>query len=498
MLFNSVSYVIFLPVCAGIYYVVPYKMRNLFLLAASYYFYMCWMPQYALLIGFSTVVTWLAGYWMDQIQNPAVRRGILGINIACNLGILFLFKYYNFFTDVLERICNGAVQFEKSSLLLPVGISFYTFQALGYSIDVYKTDAGGGIRHEKNFLNYALFVSFFPQLVAGPIERSRNLLKQFHSKHEFSIANTVAGLRILLTGMYKKVVIADMAALTVDQVFQTYTDCSGLTLLLGMFLFAVQIYGDFSGYSDVARGSALIFGFRLMENFKAPYLSVSIKEFWGRWHISLSSWLKDYIYIPLGGSKRGRLCKYRNLIIVFLISGIWHGAAYTYILWGLLHGMCRVAEECMQANAKRGKKQAESRLGTCVKTVLVFGIVTLLWTYFRSDRVAQGNWIITHCLKDISLPKLIEEYCGILGKILPPVPGLGKLYTWIVFLSILLLAGCDWCYQYRGKAVPQLLADLPFLGRWLCYYGMIILIMFSFVMTTNAYGQAGAFLYFQF
>lgn len=333
MLFNSVQFVLFLPVCVMIYYILPGKIRNRYLLLISYFFYMCWNPKYILLLFFSTIVTWLCGFGVETAQNETLRKAALAGTVLANLLILFIFKYYNFFWDLITALLNRmniTVAVRHSTLLLPVGISFYIFQALGYSIDVYRKD----IKHERNLFDYALFVSFFPQLVAGPIERSKNLLPQFKTVHCFNIDKTVDAMRLILWGMFKKIVVADMAALYVDAVFTGIQDCSGLTVLAAIFLFTMQIYGDFAGYSDVARGTAMIFGFDLMKNFSAPYFSSSVKEFWQRWHISLSTWLRDYIYVPLGGNRKGFVRKCINIFIVFSVSGLWHGANMTFCLWG--------------------------------------------------------------------------------------------------------------------------------------------------------------------
>lgn len=361
-----------------------------------------------------------------------------------------------------------------------------------------KEKLGGGVKHERNFLNYALFVSFFPQLVAGPIERSRNLIPQFREKHKFSIDNTVDGLRVILIGLYKKIVIADMLALAVDKIFSAYMELSGLSLLCGVFMFTIQIYCDFSGYSDVARGSAKLFGFRLMENFHAPYMSASIKEFWSRWHISLSTWLKDYIYIPLGGSRVNKFRKSINLIIVFLISGIWHGANYTYIFWGLLHGGLRAIEEIFHNIIDCTHHFRRSKILHVFKVCSTFIIVMICWTYFRAENLTQGNWFILHFFEDPDANLFFKEYISIVKTVMPDIYNIWKIYTGIIGGSIIFLALCDWCYKYKQKSISQQLAGFPCPVRWICYYSMIILIMFSFIMTTNKYGQAGAFLYFQF
>ena len=299
MLFNSVTYVIFLPACVALYFVMLDKLKNVFLLAASYFFYMCWEPKYIALIFFSTVVTWGAGYLIEMADTENKRKLCLAVSIILNLSVLFLFKYYNFFAGIRESVIPG-FNINRSSFLLPVGISFYTFQALGYAIDVYRGEENGGIKHERNFISYALLVSYFPQLVAGPIERSANLLPQIKTKQKFSVDNAVVGLRIILVGMFKKVVIADMIAMYVDQVYYNLDTFGAITTISAVFLFSIQIYCDFGGYSDIARGSAKIFGIDLMSNFNAPYFAKSIKDFWNRWHISLSTWFRDYLYFPLG------------------------------------------------------------------------------------------------------------------------------------------------------------------------------------------------------
>lgn len=299
MVFNSIHYLIFFPIVVFGYFIIPDKFKKLFLLVASYYFYMCWIPQYVLLMIFSTVSTYFTGFLINQTTSIRHRKYALTINIIVNLGILFVFKYFNFFSSSIQSTLAGLdIQITgfQSSLLLPVGISFYTFQALGYSIDVYREN----IKHEKSFINYALFVTFFPQLVAGPIERAKDLLPQLSKKYRFEYGRTVTGLRLMLIGMFKKVAVADVVAIYVNQVFNNVNQYNGIVLLVAIFLFSIQIYCDFSGYSDIAVGSAKVLGIDLMENFKTPYLSTSLSGFWKRWHISLTTWFRDYVYIPLG------------------------------------------------------------------------------------------------------------------------------------------------------------------------------------------------------
>lgn len=501
MLFNSVQYIFFLPLCAILYFLVPQRWRNLFLLMASYYFYMCWMPQYALLMAASTLTTWLCGFFVDRAKRGPMRKAALALNIGVNLGILFLFKYYNFFISLVTRsmaVLGIAVSFPASSLLLPVGISFYTFQALGYSIDVYR----GDICHERSLINYAAFVSFFPQLVAGPIERSGKLLPQFRETHRFDPAQATQGLRLVLLGMFKKVAIADMAALYVDAVFDDlYQICGGLTVAMAVFLFTIQIYCDFSGYSDVARGSAQIFGFQLMENFDAPYFSTSITEFWSRWHISLSTWFRDYLYIPLGGNRRGFARKLTNLMLVFLASGLWHGAALSFVVWGALHGFYRVAEEAW----RKCVKPLEFRYSWCVKiqtvvkTAWCFVLVSLAWIFFRADSVLSGVMIVKQILQGGGgLTRLIDNSYCLIGAFMPDYSTLRWAYVFVLFFAVCLVLFMDFRKKYRHVEPVCQIAACPAVLRWVVYYAMILAVMFAFVMTTNEYGQAGAFLYFQF
>lgn len=341
MLFNSIQFLIFFPIVILIYFVIPCKVRNYWLLIASYYFYMCWNAKYALLIFFSTVVTYLSGLFIERIKRSSrdvswklkAKKLTVALSFILNLMVLFYFKYFNFFVDILLkafRYMHVELNLPTFDILLPVGISFYTFQALSYTMDVYRDE----IYAEENFFQYALFVSFFPQLVAGPIERSKNLLKQLAEPKKFNFECAKEGFILMLWGFFLKIVIADRIALFVDIVYADYKVYAGWYLIVATLLFAIQIYCDFYGYSVIAQGTAKIIGIDLMENFDAPYISTSVAEFWRKWHISLTSWFKDYLYIPLGGSKKGKLRKYLNKMIVFLISGLWHGAEFSFVIWG--------------------------------------------------------------------------------------------------------------------------------------------------------------------
>lgn len=343
MLFNSYDFLIFFPIVTLIYFLIPHKVRCIWLLITSYYFYMCWNAKYALILLLSTTVTYISGLLIenankiqDEKKGTKLKKTFVVLSFVINLSILFLFKYFDFAVDNINRVLsylNIQILEPSFDIVLPVGISFYIFQALSYTVDVYRKD----VKAEKNFLKYALFVSFFPQLVAGPIERSKNLIKQIHERHYFNAQRVKDGLLLMIWGGFQKIVIADRVAIVVDTVFNNFPEYGGMYIVVASILFAVQIYCDFAGYSTIAIGAAKVMGFALMENFNAPYFSTSVSEFWRRWHISLSSWFKDYLYIPLGGNRKGKLRKYINLMIVFIVSGLWHGAEWSFVIWGALN-----------------------------------------------------------------------------------------------------------------------------------------------------------------
>lgn len=335
MLFNSIQFVIFLPFVILIFYILPAKYRYLGLLIASYYFYMCWNVKYTFLLFMSTFITYMSGILIEKTNKIKMKKVWVTVSFLLNLSILIFFKYFNFILESINVVLDLLeIQFKflEYNIILPVGISFYIFQALSYTMDVYR----GEIKAEKNMGKYALFVSFFPQLVAGPIERSKNLLNQINNINKFNYKKIKNGFLLSLWGFFQKIVIADRLAILVNEVYGNYEKYEGFQIFIATVFFAIQIYCDFAGYSNIAIGVAQMMGFQLMQNFKQPYFSKSVAEFWRRWHISLSSWFKDYLYIPLGGNKKGKIRKYMNIMIVFLISGFWHGANWTYILWGRL------------------------------------------------------------------------------------------------------------------------------------------------------------------
>lgn len=343
MFFNSLHYSIFLPFTVILYFLLPPRKRWAFLLAASYYFYMCWKLEYIFLIVISTLVDYYAGLHMGRTKDQGKRKKFLVLSLVSNLGILFAFKYFNFFNESARAAFqhfNIGYHIPFFNVLLPVGISFYTFQTLSYTIEVYR----GKQKPENHLGIFALYVSFFPQLVAGPIERSTNLLPQFYTKQEFTYDNATNGLKLVMWGLFKKVVIADRIGVLVATIFAHPQQFSGVEFILGSILFSYQVYCDFSGYSDIAIGTAQIFGFKLMTNFRRPFHAISLADLWQRWHISLSTWFRDYLYIPLGGNRKGKWRTYFNVFMVFFISGLWHGAAWTYVIWGSVHGVFMALE----------------------------------------------------------------------------------------------------------------------------------------------------------
>lgn len=401
MLFNSIAFLLFFPIVCVLYFCIParqIRMRNLLLLVASYYFYMNWEPAYALLLLTSTVVTYLAALGINHFVEKRKKKLCLISSLVLNLAILFLFKYYNFLASNVETVLQASglgITLPEFGMLLPVGISFYTFQALGYSIDVYR----GTTKVEHDFPTYALFVSFFPQLVAGPIERSGNLLPQFKEKHVFEYEQVMAGIRLMLWGYFMKLALADCCGLFVDIVFNNVSHHTGGSYLLASLLFPFQIYGDFAGYSLIAIGVARVLGFRLMENFHRPYFACSVGEFWHRWHISLSTWFKDYVYIPLGGNRVSRLRNYFNLFITFAVSGIWHGANWTFVCWGMLHG----ALLCIEKSLGIGKHKYVG-FRKAFHWAMTFVLVCFAWILFRANNLQDAATIILGIFTRMGMP----------------------------------------------------------------------------------------------
>ncbi|HHE46218.1 MAG TPA: MBOAT family protein [Bacteroidetes bacterium] len=397
MLFNSFQFLIFFPIVVALYFALPHRYRWALLLAASYYFYACWRVEYLTLIIASTLVDYFSGIQIGKSRTRRRKSLFLGFSLFANLGMLFAFKYFNFFSRSVHAVLaqfNILYAAPELNVLLPVGISFYTFQTLSYTIDLYL----GKREQERHAGIFAVYVAFFPQLVAGPIERSTRLLPQFFEKHGFDRARAVEGLKLMLWGFFKKVAIADRLAYYVNTVYARPGDQSGLSLLLATVFFAFQIYCDFSGYSDIAIGAAKVMGFDLMTNFRQPYFSRSIREFWRRWHISLSTWFRDYVFIPLGGSRvAGALALYRNLMVTFVVSGMWHGANWTFVIWGGLHGLYMIVS-IATARIRNGlislsRIDRSPALLDAWRVFVTFNLVLAAWVFFRAADVSDA-WLI--------------------------------------------------------------------------------------------------------
>lgn len=403
MLFNSLEFLLFLPAVFVMYWFVfarNLKLQNLLILVASYMFYGWWDWRFLSLIALSTVVDYLAGLRIADSADKAIKKRWLTLSMIFNLGLLGFFKYYNFFIESwVEAFAVFGWDMDTWTLriVLPVGISFYTFQTMSYSLDIYYDR----LKPTKDFISFASFVSFFPQLVAGPIERASNLLPQILSKRKFDFTQATDGLRLIAWGMFKKVVVADTLAPVVNDIFGNYQNHSGGTLILGAIYFAFQIYGDFSGYSDIAIGTSKLFGIELMSNFKYPYFSRSVAEFWRRWHISLSTWFRDYLYIPLGGSRGSKLMAIRNIFIIFVVSGFWHGANWTFIAWGGIHALMFVPLFVMgvnraNANSIIAEHSALPSIKELAQVGLTFVMVTVAWVFFRAESITMALDYLAH------------------------------------------------------------------------------------------------------
>lgn len=502
MLFNSIDFLVFFPVVLLVYFILPKKVRYLWLLVSSYYFYMCWNPVYIVLLMISTAITWLCGLVVSrlrQAEGMEERKRGIGMKLSIlvcfvsNLGILVYFKYTNFLIDTVNLLLHAVhVQaLPAVDILLPVGISFYTFQALGYTIDVYR----GEIEAEKNPFRYALFVSFFPQLVAGPIERSKNLLNQLHEESEHKLwdyQRVTSGLMMMLWGFFMKGVIADRAAAVVNAVFDSYEQYQMVGLMTGAVAFAIQIYCDFSGYSTIAIGAAKVLGFELMENFDTPYFARSVTEFWRRWHISLSTWFRDYLYIPLGGSRCSRLCHYRNILITFGVSGLWHGADWTYVIWGLLHGIYQIAEKMLAPFMKRIHNKCHTRTGSfgykLFQTLLTFVLVDIAWIFFRADSLFQAYHYIRRMFTYRDWWSFFDQ----------SIYGIGlDVREWhILWIGLLALFAVDLLRYWKKETISSFLDRQWLVFRW----GVLAFLLF-FTVVFGYYGPGFAsaqFIYFQF
>ena len=497
MEFNSINFMIFFPVVLALYFVIPKALRQIWLLAASYYFYMSWNARYALLIAASTLITYVSGIAIERYRDSGRTGRRLTVLFSClgiNLGILLFFKYGNFLIASLDRglelLHMGSVD-QRFYFLLPVGISFYTFQALGYTIDVYR----GDVRAETNLIRYALFVSFFPQLVAGPIERSKNLLSQMQNIAEIKLWNArrvTSGTILMIWGFFVKMVIADRAAVLVNTVFDNYRMYGSTELVLAAVFFALQIYCDFGSYSLIAIGAAKIMGFELMENFNTPYFACSIRDFWSRWHISLSTWFRDYLYIPLGGNRRGRVRKSVNIMIVFLASGLWHGADWSYVVWGGIHGAYQVIGDYLASF--REKCIRKLRVNTAcfswkfLQTAVTFVLVVFAWIFFRADAIGDALQYIRRIWVRPTPWVLFNGEIFTLGLDRPEMN--------ILFVAICMLGLVD-LVRYRKKMT----LDVFLMQQNLWFRGGIMIGLVVLIFVCGKYGvgfDPQQFIYFQF
>lgn len=484
MLFNSLAFAVFLPIVFFLYWALPSKYRGALLLISSYYFYMSWNVKYVVLILFTTVVSYTCALWIEK--KPQHKKICIYTALVSCLGVLFVFKYFNFFMDTLQRVADRiAIPMHSVTiqLMLPVGISFYTFQTLSYVIDVYR----GKCKAEHHFFIYAAFISFFPQLVAGPIERTENLLPQIRQAHTFDAKKATYGLKLMAWGFFKKLVIADNLAVYVDQIFDDVHYYSGYCMLLAAFFFTIQIYCDFSGYSDIAIGTAKLFDIDLMTNFKSPYFSASLKEFWSRWHISLSSWFRDYVYIPLGGNRKGKTRKRINLLFTMMVSGLWHGAGFTYIVWGALHGFLQILEDLLPVGQAGKNKDNEGKKGNgrlWVYRVITFLLVMAMWIFFRATSVSDALYVMKSALMGISSgPAYFRQGFEVID-----------LNTIDAVLSVVFPLGILTAYDYVALSTDpiQKISQLNTKIRWSIYY------LFLFMVLLLASFNAQEFVYFQF
>lgn len=471
MLFNTIDFILFFPLVIILYFLTPHKYRWVLLLAASYYFYMSWKVEYIFLIIFSTLIDYFSALFIEANKTKKTKLPFLIISILTNLGLLFSFKYFNFASENLNSIFEQIglnTQIPLMQFLLPVGISFYTFQTLSYTIDVYY----GRQKAERHLGYFALYVSFFPQLVAGPIERFSRLTPQLKAYHAFSYSNLTNGLRLIIYGLFIKMVIADNISGIVDQIYQNPEMFNTLDIIIGLIFYSFQIYSDFYGYSIIAIGSALIMGIKLMDNFKTPYLSRNISEFWQRWHISLSTWFRDYLYFPLGGNRVKTLRWIINIFIVFIVSGVWHGASWTFIIWGALYGVIYLLEIIINKLLNINSYNKVSKITHSLLSIKTFIFVTFIWVFFRSPSFNEALDIFKNLFSNanVSLNTLI-------------IPRSTLLFLGIFIISDIIL---------YNKRFDSWLGNLHFMLRW-CIYSFLIFSIITFAGVENF-----PFIYFQF
>lgn len=486
MLFNSFEFLLFFPIVTILFFVLPHRFRWSMLLTASCFFYMYFIPVYILILFGTIIIDYFAGIYLEKTVEPKKKKFYLICSLIANIGVLAVFKYYNFFLDNINEaslaLFDKATALRYLGIALPIGLSFHTFQAMSYTFEVYY----GRQKAEKHFGIYALYVMFYPQLVAGPIERPQNILHQFHQKQFFDYQRLSSGLRMMIWGLFKKVVIADNLAGLVNTAYTSPDDHTGMTLLLTSYFFAFQIYCDFSGYSDMAIGAARVMGYDLMENFRTPYIAASIKEFWSRWHISLSTWFRDYLYIPLGGNRTGKSRWMLNLFLVFLISGIWHGANWTYVVWGALHGIflmiAIVKDDFLE---RKGIKFSENnKIIHWINVFITFQLASFAWIFFRANSIQDAFTIIEKIAHgEYSVAGFIDSV-----SVLADNPkNFGRT------LFIMLLMGL---FYIVDPYIDKIIKGRVFLPKPYMKYVLYSLII-AFILLFGFFGEV-SFIYFQF
>ena len=512
MLFNSAAFLIFFPVVTTAYFLMPHRFRWMFLLAASCYFYMAFIPKYILILAITITVDYFAGLGLEKFEGRT-KRWVLLASILTNIGMLAFFKYFNFANENLAALANFIgwnYPIQSLSIILPIGLSFHTFQSLSYTIEVYR----GRQRAERHFGYLALYVMYYPQLVAGPIERPQNILHQLHEEHHFEYGRVTDGLKRMAWGMFKKVVVADRMVRFVSPVYADPTLYDGPALVLATLAFAIQIYCDFSGYSDIALGSAQVMGVKLMKNFDHPYFAQSISDFWRRWHISLSTWFRDYVYIPLGGNRVSKPRWAFNLFLTFLISGLWHGANWTYILWGALHGtyfvFSALTEPIWQRLSALTRLDQLPKLKSALAMLTTFGLVTFAWIFFRATSLSDALYIARHLVSGWpaylagSWNTLLEgirnmsdlgpySIVNALFTILEPVTSESRAVLALTGFALLILLVVE-ILQYRGNFLEQL-SQKPVYLRRVLYASLLAAIL---ILGTSYASVQQAFIYFQF
>jgi len=492
MLFNSLHFFIFFIIVTTLYFAIPYNRQWILLLISSCYFYMAFVPIYIVILGFTILIDYVAGIFIERAKGKQ-RKLFLLLSLIANIGVLVIFKYYNFLNDSFWSVFNIINQHTLQlhvfynpipylSILLPIGLSFHTFQAMSYTIEVYR----GHQKAERHFGIYSLYVMFYPQLVAGPIERPQNLLHQFREKHNFNYDRITSGLRLMAWGLFKKVVIADRLAILVDTVYNNPHKYNSLSLIIATVFFTFQIFCDFSGYSDMAIGAARIMGFKLMTNFNRPYRSASIHEFWKRWHISLSSWFKDYLYIRLGGNRVIIYRWYLNLFIVFIVSGLWHGANWTFVIWGALHGFYLVFAIATKKLREKFNALFHLKSIPILSVITTFILVAFAWIFFRANNVNSAIYIAIHIFTGIpTLYQMIISHQSILEDI--------GISTNQMILSLCLIIFLEIVHFIQNKNnISLLFMQKPIYVRWLIYLGYVLIIFFGGVFENRQ------FIYYQF